>query len=402
MGYSEFVGFMAGLSIAIAIAIDITLPAFDEIKDSLELDPSSNALALTISLYFLGMALSQIFYGPLADHFGRKPVLNAGLILFTIGAAWSTFAPSLGSLLASRFVWGVGAGSPRVLSNTIVRDVFDGDRMARVLSLVMSVFLIGPVIAPLVGEGLLTLGTWRVVFGAGLVLGVGMLVWALRLEETLIPEHRTRFGFRRTGQALRAVLATRATIGYTVALTFIFGVLITLLGSLPLIFADVYGRADQFALLFSIASAVSAIAAYVNSRLVERTGARTVMRVSSVGFVVVGFLATVFSMIGEGEPGFWLWFTLVTMIFALLNILIPTGSALALEPMGRIAGTASSVVGTLSLLGGTLLGMLIDSRLEGSVTPMSAGFLAYGSLALIAVMWADRPSARISANLKKT
>lgn len=402
MGYSEFVGFMAGLSIAIAIAIDITLPAFDEIKDSLELDPSSNALALTISLYFLGMALSQIFYGPLADHFGRKPVLNAGLILFTIGAAWSTFAPSLGSLLASRFVWGVGAGSPRVLSNTIVRDVFDGDRMARVLSLVMSVFLIGPVIAPLVGEGLLTLGTWRVVFGAGLVLGVGMLVWALRLEETLIPEHRTRFGFKRTGQALRAVLATRATIGYTVALTFIFGVLITLLGSLPLIFADVYGRADQFALLFSIASAVSAIAAYVNSRLVERTGARTVMRVSSVGFVVVGFLATVFSMIGEGEPGFWLWFTLVTMIFALLNILIPTGSALALEPMGRIAGTASSVVGTLSLLGGTLLGMLIDSRLEGSVTPMSAGFLAYGSLALIAVMWADRPSARISANLKKT
>lgn len=390
MGYSEFVGFMAAVSIAIAIAIDITLPAFDEIKESFGMPPESNSVALTISLYFLGIAVAQVFYGPLADHYGRKPILSGGLILFVLGAAGSTLAPSMEVLLVSRFMWGMGAASPRVLSTSIVRDVFEGDRMARVLSLVMSVFLVGPVVAPLIGEGLLQFASWRVVFGATLAVGIGMLMWTVRLSETLHPAHRMPLGFSRTRFAFRTVLASRATLGYGLALTFVFGILITLLGSTPLIFEAVYGRSGQFAILFSLASAISAAAAYANSRLVERIGANTVMKVSGAGFVVVGTLIAAISVIDTGRPSFWLWYGLVTVIFALVNIFIPTGNALAMEPMGHLAGTASAVVGTLSLLGGTLLGMLIDGLLESSVTPMSIGFLVYGGLAMLSVLWASR------------
>lgn len=390
MGYAEFVSLMAALSITIAVAIDITLPAFDEIKESFGLPPDSNSVALTISLYFLGIAVAQLFYGPLADHFGRRPILAAGLIVYVLGAAGSTLAPSLEMLLVARFVWGVGAASPRVLSNTIVRDVFEGDRMARVLSLVMSVFLIGPVIAPLIGEGLLRLGSWRLVFGATVALGVATLLWSVRLPETLDPDQHISLGFSQTREAFRAVLTTRATVGYGLALTFVFGILITLLGSSPLMFEAVYDRSAQFALFFSLASAVSAGAAYANSRLVERIGAQIVMRASGAGFVVVGVVIALVSVIGGGRPSFWVWFGLVTIIFALLSVFIPTGNALAMEPMGRLAGTASGVIGTLSLLGGTLLGILVDSTLQSSVTPMSIAFFVYGSLAMLSVVWAGR------------
>ena len=167
MGYREFVAYVAVMSITIAAAIDVMLPAFDEMKESLGLDPASNAIALTVTLYFGGMAFAQILWGPLADHYGRKPVLWAGLLIYGVGAAISTSAGSLGILLFGRFIWGIGAASARVMGITIIRDVFKGDRMARVMSLVMSVFLLGPVIAPLVGEGLLQFGSWRYVFGLG-------------------------------------------------------------------------------------------------------------------------------------------------------------------------------------------------------------------------------------------
>ena len=388
MGHTEFVALMAAFSITIAVAIDIILPAFDEIKNDFGLAADSNSIALTISLYFLGIASAQMLYGPLADHFGRKPILAAGLVIYLLGAAASMMAPSLGVLLVARFVWGVGAASPRVLTNTIVRDVFEGDQMARVLSLVMSVFLIGPIVAPLIGEGLLQVSDWRVVFGASLLLGLFTLAWSRRLGETLDPAHHIPLGLARTRDGFRAVLSTRTTVGYGLALTFVFGILLTLLASSPLLFDVVYGRSTQFALLFSLASAVSAGAAYANSRLVGLIGGRIVMLVSGAGFVVLGAAITVLSMIGAGRPSFWVWYALVTAIFALISIFIPTGNALAMEPMGHLAGTASAVIGTFSLLGGTALGFLIDATLETSVTPMSFGFLIYGSLAMLSVVWA--------------
>lgn len=393
MTYAEFVAFVATLSITIAVAIDVMLPAFDEIKDSFGLEPESNSIALTVSVYFIGLAGMQLLYGPLADHFGRKPVLYVGLFIYAVGAAASTFAPNLEILLVARFVWGVGAASPRVLSITLVRDAFQGDRMARVMSLVMTVFLLGPIVAPLIGEGVLQLGSWRYVFAVSLLFAVGALVWSTRLEETLDPANRLPLGFTRTRQAFRAVLTTRVTLWYTLAMTFVFGILLTLLASLALVFDTVYDRSGQFAVLFSLTSVFSAGAAFTNSRLVERIGSGTVTRAAGLAMVAMGGAITVLSIIGEGRPMFWLWFAMVTLIFALLSVIIPTGNSLAMEPMGHLAGTASAVLGTLSMGGGTLLGALVDLSLESSVTPMSVGFLLYSSAAMVCILMARRAAA---------
>lgn len=393
MSSSEFVAYMAALSVTIAVAIDITLPAFDEIKSSFDVPPESNVVALTISLYFLGMGASQLVYGPLSDHFGRKPVLNWGLGLFVLGAAGSMLAPSIGFLLVARLVWGVGAGSPRVLGFSIVRDVYEGDQMARVLSLVMAVFLIGPVVAPLIGQLILGLGSWRVVYGAGLVLGLAVFIWGGRLEETLEDADRRSLGFTRTRHAFQAVLASREAMSYAVATTFVFGILIALLGSTPQIFEVVYEREDQFAVLFSLASAVSAAGAYANSRVVELAGASNVMRRSTYILVAVSALLALVSAVSGGSPSFWLWYALIALLFALVNVLIPTGNALAMNPLGRIAGTAAAVIGAMSVVGGTLLAMIIERVLEDTVTPMSLGFLAYGVLVLTAVLFGAKAEA---------
>ncbi len=390
MGYREFVALMAVMSMTIAAAIDVMLPAFDEIKETLGLAPDSNAVALTISIYFIGMACSQVLYGPLADRFGRKPVLYFGLAVYAVGAAGSTLASSLTFLLWARFVWGLGAAALRVLSITIVRDVVVGDKMARVMSLVMTVFLLGPVIAPLVGQGLLQLGSWRYVFGFSMAVGAVTLVWSFRLDETLDPADRRPLGFTRTREGFRAVVTNRQTLGYSLALTFVFGILLTFLASSQLMFDEVYGKADQFAFFFSLASVASAVAAFINSRLVERKGSHTVMNAAAIGMVLTGVAITTASVVGDGRPPFWLWFALMTAVISHVAVLMPTGNAIAMQPMGHLAGTASAVIGTFLMGGGSLLGAIVDSRLESSVTPMSVGFLVYGIMALVCIRWARR------------
>ena len=390
MGYREFVAFMAVMSITIAAAIDVMLPAFDVMKESFGLDPGSNAIALTVTLYFVGMAVAQIFWGPLADHYGRKPILWVGLSIYAVGAAVSTLADSLSILLLGRFVWGIGAASARVMGVTIVRDVFQGDRMARVMSLVMSVFLLGPIIAPLVGEGLLQFGSWRYVFGLGLFFALATVLWTLRLDETLDPKDRLPLGFGQTRNAVRAVLASRQTLGHSFALTFVFGILLVFLGSSQLMFDEVYDRADQFALFFSLSSLFSAGAAYATARMVERIGSEKMATFGAAGFVVAAGAMTAVSLTADGKPSFWLWFGLLSVIMALVSVVLPTSNSLAMEPMGRLAGTASAVIGTMSMGLGSVLGAVVDTFLEESVTPMAMGFLVFGTLTLASVLWARR------------
>jgi len=390
MGDREFVAFVATMGMTISFAVDIILPAFDDVKASLGLAPDSNAIALTITVYFVAMSGAQLIYGPLADHFGRKPVLHAGLLIYFVGAIMSAFASSLAMLLLSRAVWGVGAASLRVLSNTIVRDLYQGDRMARVLSLVMSVFLLGPIAAPLIGEVILIFGPWQVVLAACGALAVVTALWSTRLPETLDPGDARPLRFSDTALAVRTVVRTRVSIGYALTAMFTFAVLATFLASSQLVIDEIYGRPDQYALLFALLSVGPVAFAYLNSRLVVRFGSHHILNVVGVVFVASNAILALLSIAAEGTPNFWVWFAFNSLNLSLVSMTIPTANAMAMAPLGKLAGTAAGVLGTIFMGGGSILAAGLDSTITNSVTPMSIGAFVFATSAYLTTRWAQR------------
>ncbi|MFV2039568.1 MAG: MFS transporter, partial [Acidimicrobiales bacterium] len=230
------IAYLAFMGILLAFGIDISLPALDEIRPAFGLGPDSNQVTLIITLYFLGMAGGQIIYGPFADRFGRAPVLRVGILIYALGAAGSTLAPNIELLFASRLVWGFGAAAPGVLRLAVARDLYQGNQMARVMSITMAFFLIGPILVPLVGEGILSLGSWRWVFAAALILAAVLFTWTFRFGETLDPANKRPLELGATLAALRLVLGTRSTMAYLAAMTFGSGAFILFLGSSQPIF----------------------------------------------------------------------------------------------------------------------------------------------------------------------
>ncbi len=404
MSQNEFVGFLATISATTALGIDMVLPAFGDVREAFGLEESSTQVALTVTVYFLGLSLAQIFYGPLTDRFGRKPVLLASLSLYAVAALSAGLAPSLPVLLVSRFLWGIGAAGPRVLMMAIARDVYDGDRLGRVLSLAQAIFMIVPAIAPLLGQAVLGIGSWRLVFMAPMVLALALILWTTRLDETLEPEARRPLTLATTVQALKAVASDRKAFGFSLAMMFDFAAFASFLSSSELLFDRVYDRTSQFPLFFGLMSMVMGLTAFTGSRVIARFGAEsmitTLLRVQVVATAVL--LAV--SIAGGGNPSFWLWFGLLTVANSLRTLVNPLSGSEAMQSMGDLAGTAASVMGTISLGGGALLAGVTDRFIRDSVTPLSGAYLGYGVLQVIAVLWAlDRltPSRRSSLRVRQ-
>lgn len=393
MGEREFIALMAALSASAALGIDVMLPALGEIRDSFGLAPDSTTLSWTVTLYLLGLGCAQLVFGPLADRFGRKPALFGGLALYALGAAGAALAPSLQFLLVSRFVWGVGAASPRAMALTITRDSYVGDRMARALSLIMAVFLIAPILGPGLGEVILLGGSWRWVFGFSVLTAVALSVWLLRLDETLDPRNRLPLDPQRVIQAFRAVIGNRATLAYGLALTFALGAFLAYLAGSELLFEAVYGRGGQFAVLFGAGAAVMAVAALGSARTVRLIGTETVLRRALAVYLLAGGSLAAASLAGAGSPPFWLWWALITVLNSLHVVIVPAVNTLAMAPMGEIAGTASAVIGAFSMGAGSMLASITSRFGEGSVSPLSLGYLGYGALAGICILWAARAAA---------
>ena len=393
MGEREFIALMAALTASTALGIDVMLPALGEIRAAFGLAADSTTLSWTVTLYLLGLGCAQLLFGPLADRFGRKPALWIGLGLYALGAAGAALAPTLEFLLVSRFVWGVGAASPRAMALAISRDIYVGDRMARALTLIMAVFLIAPILGPGVGELLLLSGSWRWVFGFSVLTAAVLTLWLLRLGETLDSRNRLPLDWRRLTGAFRAVVANRATLGYGLALTFALGAFLAYLASSELLFEAVYGRGGQFALLFGAGAAVMAVAALGSARTIRRLGTATVLRGALAAYLLSAAALAATSLTAGGSPSFWLWWTLLTILNSLHVVIVPAINTLAMTPMGEIAGTASAVIGSFSMGVGSLLASITSRFGEGSVTPLSLGYLGYGALAGICVLWATGTSA---------
>ena len=228
LGEREFIVFIAMVSAMSALAIDTLLPAFSAMRDAFNLPEDSTDLSLTITLFFVGSGIGNLFYGPLADAVGRKRVLLGSMVLFTLASLMATLSLNLGMLYVSRFIWGFAAAGPRTASQAIVRDYYSGDAMARVMTLVMAVFFWAPVAGPPLGQGLVALGSWRYVMAFSVFTALVIAVWSLRLEETLRPEHRRALTFRTTLDGFRLVATHPVTLGYAMATTFSTGAFLSL------------------------------------------------------------------------------------------------------------------------------------------------------------------------------
>lgn len=387
----EVIAYLAFLGILLAFGIDTALPAFDELRPAFGLTEGDNQITLIITLYLLGQAFGQLVYGPFADRFGRVPVLRFGIAVYALGAIGSAAASNLELLFASRLVWGFGAAAPAVLRGAIARDLYEGNEMARVVSIMMAFFMIGPVLAPLFGQGVLALGSWEWVFLSALLLAAAALAWSFRFGETLAPEHRRELDLASIGTGFRIVLTNRTTLGYTLAMTFGFGSFFIFLGSAQPIFDTIYDREGQFAVLFGLVSITMGVGFYVVNRFIERVGAHRVAVVAASVSVASTAVLTVVSLTSDGTPGFWTWLVFMALANTFVTLLTPTCSALALEPMGELAGTASAVMGFLTTAGGSLLAAVVDAQIDGTVTPMAVAYTGYGLVALVLLNWA-RPN----------
>jgi DHA1 family bicyclomycin/chloramphenicol resistance-like MFS transporter len=389
---AEFTVMVSMLMASTAISIDIMLPAFGRMRDDFGLAADSTQVGATVTAFFLGLAAAQLMYGPLADRWGRKPTLYLGLAIYVFGALASALAPSLGLLIVSRFVWGVGAAGPRVISLSVVRDIFEGDRMARAMSFIMAVFVLVPVIAPSIGAAILEFASWRVLFVVVAGFGVVLALWSLRLPETLDPANRMGAGPAALARAAKIVATSRLTIGYTVAMAFAFGAFVSYLSTSELIISEIYDRPSLFPVVFGATAAVMGAAMLTNAWFVGRFGLVPLVRSAfrlfiglSIGLVVLGLAAA-------GVPPFGLFVVALAVTLGAYSVLSPNLNALAMQPMGPVAGMAAAVVGTLSLTGGSVFGFLLDQTYNGTVVPLSIGFVVYGTFGLVLTRWAGGAS----------
>ena len=391
----EFVALMAALMASNALAIDSMLPALPAIGDALGV-AEENRRQLVITAYLLGFGAAQIVYGPLSDRFGRKGLLVIGLALYGVFGLLAGIASSFTLLLTARFLQGVAAAATRVLVVAVIRDRYEGAGMARIMSLVMIVFMIVPVLAPTFGQAVLLVASWRHIFiGLG-VYGAVLAVWmVLRLPETLPLERRRPLSVRSISEAVWATLRIRQSIGNTVAQTMLMGALFAFIGSIQQIVFDVFRRPELIGIVFACIAGPMAFSSYANSRLVMRFGSKRLLLLALAGFTLVALihLAAAEAVVRED---IWMFVILQAATMSFFGLIGANAGALAMEPLGHIAGTASSVQGVITTIGGALIGFAIGQQFDGTTLPFLIGFAACGTAALAIAFWANRPPAQDS------
>ena len=378
-----------------ALGIDLMLPAFDAMRADLGLAADSNAIAGTVTTYFLGLALGTFVYGPLSDRLGRRRSLYISYGIYGVGAVASALVSSLPVLLGTRFVWGIGAAGSRVIAFAVIRDAYDGDEMSRAMSLVMAVFVIVPIFAPTVGAGIVAVSSWRWVFGACVIFALFIAAWTTRLPETLRAEHRE--AARRAGvvEALRVVLSNRIAVGYGLAMTALYAAFISYLGSSELIFGDVFGQDANFPYIFGGLAAVMGAAMLLNARIVRAIGARRLSHTVLLAYLAAATALWAYALSTGGTPPLLPFLVALAVLFTGHALMIPNLNSIAMDPMARVAGTASSILGAAQLGLGALLGSFIDRAFDGTILPLSIGFVGYGIAALTLVLWAEGGGLRL-------
>jgi DHA1 family bicyclomycin/chloramphenicol resistance-like MFS transporter len=384
----EFVVLMAALMALGALGIDSMLPNLPAIGQSLGV-ADENRRQLIITTYLLGMGVSQVVYGPLADRFGRRPVLIAGLMLYVGFSLLAALSPTFDLLLAARVLQGIGAAATRAIPVSVIRDRYAGREMARVMSLTSLVFMAAPIMAPSLGQLVRVLAAWPWIFGLLAALGVGLMLWAaLRLPETLHPQDRLPIRPGRIAGAFAKVARNRTSLCYILGQTFLFGSLLGFINSAQQVFAEALGAGEQFPLVFAISASFVAAASLLNAKLVMRLGMRRLSHAALLGFIALAAVHLLIAVSGHETLVVFAAFQSLTMFcFGLTS---GNFGAMAMEPMGHIAGVAASFQGFVSLVGASLIGFAIGQGFNRTAAPLEAGYLICGLCALAAVLTAER------------
>ena len=387
-GRREFVLLIAALMASNAFGIDAMLPALPAIGEALDVT-EENRRQLVITFYMLGFGVAQLAYGPLADRFGRRRLLAGCMIAYAGFALLCAMAGSFTLLLAARVLHGMAAAGSRVLVVAVVRDRYQGSAMAQIMSTAMMIFMIVPILAPSLGQLLLALGSWRWIFVALALYGLALAAWAvLRLPETLAREHRRPLSARHFGAAVKETLTNRASAGNTLAMTLIFGAMIGMLNSIQQIVFDVFHQPALLGLILACIAGPMAISAWLNSRLVMRFGSRRMLLVALSALTAMALLHLVVILIVDESV--WSFVVLQALTMACFGLCGSNAGALAMEPMGHIAGTASALQGLLSTVGGALIGLIIGQSFNGTTVPLVGGFALCGALGLGVAAWANK------------
>ncbi|MGZ8332729.1 MAG: multidrug effflux MFS transporter [Allosphingosinicella sp.] len=386
--FREFVVLMAGLMSLNALAIDAMVPALPAIGAALNV-ADENSRQLVVSLYVLGFGFTQIVYGPLSDRFGRKPVLIVSLVLYVAFALACWAAPSFTLLLAARMAQGGAAASTRVLVVSIVRDRFEGPRMARIMSLAFLVFLLVPMLAPVFGQLTLLVASWRAIFFGLALGGAVMLLWTVvRLPETLRPEYRRPLDAKTIWDGTWQTLSDRQSLGYTLAFTLMMASLMGYINSIQQIVFDIFRRPELIAATFAGVALPMAATSYANSRLVERIGTR---RIAHAGLALFTLSALVhLGIVLTAGESLGLFIVMQGLTMACFGLVSANFGALAMQPLGHVSGTASSVQGTIGTIGGALLGLAVGQSFDGTLVPMVGAFAAFGALGLLILLVTER------------
>jgi DHA1 family bicyclomycin/chloramphenicol resistance-like MFS transporter len=387
---AEFIALVAVAMSLVAMSIDSMLPALGTIAADLGTrDPNDRQLILTA--FFAGLTVGLVVYGPISDSAGRKPTMYAGLVLFIVGGLICAFTQDFIMMLAGRALQGFGAASPRIVAIAMVRDLHGGRSMARVMSFVMAIFILVPILAPSIGQGILFVAPWRAIFIALAAAGILYFAWfAWRQPETHPYEARSKFSLATILRAAAETFTNRVTLGYMLATGLIFGAFISYLGTSQQIFQEQYRLGNLFPVFFGILAAGIGVASIVNARLVMTIGMRTLSKwalraacLLSCGFVVIAWLLS-------GHPPLTLFMAYMIVCFFCNGLLFSNYNALAMEPMGHIAGVAAAITGAVSTLIALVAGTLIGRFYDGTVIPVVAGFALLGIAALIVTEWAER------------
>ncbi|MFA7414774.1 MAG: multidrug effflux MFS transporter [Rhizobium sp.] len=390
MGRTEFIAMMAFMMSLNALAIDIMLPGLQQIGSALNVT-NENHRQYVVSAYLIGFGIAQLFYGPVADRFGRRRPILLGLGIYILSSLAVVLVPSFGALLVLRFIQGIGSAALRVITISIVRDVYGGRQMAEVMSLIMMVFMVIPVVAPGTGQVIMFFGNWHLIFVFMAIAALAVGVWMyIRLPETLAPADQRPFTAKSILAGFRIVLTDRIALCYTIASTFIFGALFGFINSAQQIYVGIYGLGAWFPVAFAGVALFMALSSFVNSRLVGRFGMRRLSHASLVGFIAITFVWLVVQVMGPQPMPFFLFFMFFSLAMFQFGWIGSNFNSLAMEPLGHVAGTASSVLGFMGTVGGSMIGAAIGQAYDGTALPMVTGYFVVSVIGLVFVLIGER------------
>jgi DHA1 family bicyclomycin/chloramphenicol resistance-like MFS transporter len=387
--YVEFVIIISLMMSLTAFSTDAMLPALPQIGGDLGVQNANNR-QLVVPVLFLGLALGQLFFGPLSDRTGRKPAIYAGYAIYIAGALLSAFALSFPMMLVGRLSQGFGISAPRAVALALVRDRYVSRAMARVMSFAMTVFILVPMIAPTLGQAILLFSGWRSIFFSFVLMALITWVWfGLRVPETLAPDRRAPFTLRRIMDATREILRKRTALGYTVSAGLVGGAFLGYLNSAQQIFQEQYALGERFPLYFAVIAFSIGLASLVNTRLVMRLGMRFLVRWSLIIILGLSILAFAFALSAAGQPALWFFMAYLMLSFFCVGVLFGNQNSLAMEPLGHLAGIGAAVVGSLSTLIQIPLGTAIGQSYNGTILPLVIGLGVLAGLSIFVVRWAE-------------